>query len=155
MTHPDLVLTILLGLGLGLGSYSHVWCITTCDAVQLLITCTMPMSSLNSLSDWGLLFFPSLFNCSLPGVIHFLLPAVCGLHVLIFFNGSACINMSSKCQSAFFTCSCKYCSIVIGVLHMCRVFSVINLPVFVTWIIYDHPLFHASKALCLPTVLLL
>ena len=72
---------------------------------------------------------------SFQSVTQFLLPAVCGVGILICSNGAACVNMSSNCPTAF-----SYCSIVLWVLHTCFMFHVMSLPVFMTYMMYDCPL---------------
>ena len=135
--HHDLVLTILFTC---LGLLFMV--IFGSNTVQLIITYSMPVTSLCTLFDGGILslFSPPPFSISFLCVIYVLAPVVCGLGILLCSNGTACMSLSSNWPAAFFMCSHKYCVVVIRLLYMCFVFHVINLPVFVTWMMYDYPL---------------
>ena len=73
---------------------------------------------------------------------------LCGLHSVVLHSQlgqSICLcwyslhNTSTNHPAAFLIWSCKYCSVVIVVAHMCLVLCVISLPAFITQIVYELP----------------
>ena len=79
---------------------------------------------------------------SLTGVLSYmasvLLSCACSLDSLSTSTGTACINTFSSCPTAFLVCSHKYCSVNMVVPHMCFVLHVMNLPVLMNWLVYEH-----------------
>ena len=121
ITCPDLALPMFLQ---GLGCFhSHVWHIANCSVVWLTVTHSMPMPASLLCLMWGIpsLFYLSLLNIFFPFVTYVLVLVVCSLGPPLWSNGTACINMSSTHPSCLHYLFIKYCSEVIGVLHLCFV----------------------------------
>ena len=81
---------------------------------------------------------------SLPGALYcattVLLPHTCRLGSLPASIGAASIHMSCSHPTAFLICSYKYCSDHRVVPHMHFALHIMSLPVFVTQLVYEHPL---------------
>ena len=119
----------------------HAWCIISCIVVKLIITCSMPATSLLTL-----IFSPSLFIISFPWFMCIIVPAMYGLGTLLCFTSTVWMKMSSSCPAVFYICLCRYCSVDIRVLCSCFIFHVISLPVFITKLICGWPLWLLSLA---------
>ena len=122
--------------------------VVTSDAVQLAswfwcIGETWLLSSYLSLFD-VLIYTSQLTLCII---------CICNSIVHNFNNLScstamASMNISSSHLGPFFICPQRYCSMVIRVLHMCPVFYIFNIPVFVTLTVTIVNLFNNSMNIC-------
>ena len=104
------------------------------------MVCLLSASSFCMLAGILSLFSPTPLNMSFLCVTHVLVLVACSLGILGWSTDTACINMYSNHPVVFFICSHMCCSKIIGVLPMCFIFHVISLPMLVTWVMYDHPL---------------
>ena len=122
--------------------HGYAWCTVSCDAVWFIITHSLPIISLFSLLNRGntVPFSLLLLIVPFPWLECVLVSVVCISRYLFSSSGTTCINIFPNCLAAFLPCSCRYCSVIIRVLHMCFIPHIFSLPVFTIWMMYDHPL---------------
>ena len=145
LIHPDLVLTsFFTGLGL-----SFMFMFIASSTVHYV--CHQPLHwVILSLSFPLFIITFSQFACVFVSAVSDMITLPCSI-------GTTCIKISSNHPVAFFICDHRYYSMVIGMLCLCFMFCVISLPVFMTWMMYEHPpwslFFTPSKTHCIPRIL--